>query len=175
VEHYRNGDSIPTGRSDSAWAAATSGAFIEYDGDPANTATYGLLYKWYAVSDLRGLCPSGWHVPRDGEWTAMVEYLGGQAVAGGKLKTTGTLSAGTGLWQDPNMAGTNSSGFSGLPGGSRDYLGNFYGLGTNGYWWTSSELFSNNAWNWALFFYDGYAYRSFNNEQIGFSVRCLQD
>jgi uncharacterized protein (TIGR02145 family) len=175
VEHYGNGDSIPTGMSDSAWIATTSGAFVAYEGDPANVATYGLLYNWFTVIDSRGICPTGWHVPSESEQAVLISVLGGETVAGCKMKTTGTLSEGTGLWQSPNTAATNSSGFSGLPGGLRGFDGFFLALSGNGYWWTSSEHVSTLAWYWFLSYNYRGAYRSSTTKQFGLSVRCLKD
>ena len=175
VERYRDGSNIPTGLSDAAWQAATTEAFAVYDNDTANKATYGLLYNWYAVADARGLCPTGWHVPTDAEWTQLTDHLGGRSVAGGQMKTTGTLGAGTGLWQAPNTAATNSSGFSGLPGGSRIVDGTFGAQGNAGYWWSSSELSAGNAWDRIWNYDNGSALRYYNDERVGYSVRCIRD
>ena len=175
VERYLNGDNIPTGLSDAAWQSTTSGAFAVYNNDAANKATYGLLYNWFAVDDARGLCPTGWHVPTDGEWTQLTYHLGGGSVAGGQMKTTGTLEAGTGLWFAPNTSATNSSGFSGLPGGDRPISGAFFSQGLGGYWWSSSEYSTANAWYRLLYYYYGDAYRPNYYKQSGFSVRCLRD
>ena len=187
VERYRDGSNIPTGLSDAAWQAATTEAFAVYDNDTANKATYGLLYNWYAVADPRGLCPTGWHVPTDAEWTDLITVLdpstcgsctglSHSSTAGGQMKTTGTLEAGTGLWFAPNTDATNSSGFSGLPGGFRVIDGNFYGQGSFGYWWSSSEVSTSYAWSRGLYANHGYAGRNFDFfKQFGFSVRCLRD
>ena len=175
VERYRDGSNIPTGLSDAAWQAATTEAFAVYDNDTANKATYGLLYNWYAVADARGLCPTGWHVPTDAEWTQLTDHLGGTSVAGGQMKTTGTLGAGTGLWQAPNTDATNSSGFSGLPGGLRFIFGSFTFQGDYGYWWSSSEDSANDAWIRRLYYGGGGADRYGANKHYGFSVRCLRD
>ncbi len=86
VDRYRNGDPINTGLTDQQWKVTTQGAFAIYDNIQANDLVYGKLYNWYAVVDPRGLCPSGWHVPSDDEWTILTDYLGGWKVAGGKLK-----------------------------------------------------------------------------------------
>ncbi len=129
VERYRNGDGIPTDLSESAWTATNGGAAAAYLNLPENAAIYGLLYNWFTAVDPRGLCPAGWHVPTDAEWTELTDYLGGENVAGGKMKTTGTLDAGTGLWAAPNFGATYSSGFSGLPGGSRIESGFYLSLG----------------------------------------------
>ena len=175
VERYRDGSNIPTGLSDAAWQAATTEAFAVYDNDTANKATYGLLYNWYAVADPRGLCPTGWHVPTDAEWTQLTDHLGGESVAGGQMKTTGTLGAGTGLWQAPNTAATNSSGFSGLPGGARSIGGFFTNQGSYGDWWSSSEDSASFAWPRRLLYVSGVANRFNNFKRNGFSVRCLRD
>ena len=175
TETYGDGSAIPTGLSNSAWSSTTSGAFAVYGDNPANKATYGLLYNWYAVADARGLCPTGWHVPTDAEWTQLTDHLGDTSVAGGQMKTTGTLGAGTGLWQAPNTAATNSSGFSGLPGGFRLFNGFFFDQGFLGYWWSSSESSTNIAWYRILGYNRGSAYRDYVNKRNGFSVRCLRD
>ena len=134
---YLNGDSIPQ-TSAIGIGAATSGAMAIYNDDLMAQTASGGLYNWYAVEDARGLCPSGWHVPTDAEWTILTDHLGGESVADGQMKTT----YGWGIGSN----GTNSSGFSGLPGGGRwvNAIGNFTGFGyflnagTNGYWWSSS-------------------------------------
>ena len=97
-----------------AWATLTTGAYCYYNNDSATyAATYGKLYNWYAVNDPRGLAPAGWHVPSDAEWTELINCLGGEDVAGGKMKAVSAL------WYSPNTGATNSSGFTGLPGGYR--------------------------------------------------------
>ena len=168
VSKYRNGDPIPTGLSDATWQNTTSGAYAIYNNDAANNILYGKLYNWYAVNDSRGLCPAGWHVPSDAEWTTLETSLGGSSVAGGKMKST------TG-WNAPNTAATNESGFTGLPGGYRTSGGSFSLIGTGGYWWSSAENVSNFAWYRRLFFTNSIVLRSDANKQFGFSVRCVRD
>jgi uncharacterized protein (TIGR02145 family) len=165
-DNYRNGDVIPGNLNDDQWTSTTSGAQAIYDNDNANLATYGRLYNWYAVNDARGLCPTGFHVPTDGEWTELVNYLGGEQVAGTALKAS---AADTPAWD-----GTNSSGFSALPGGFRDYYGYFLNLGNYGGWWSSSPSGSF-AWNRGL--YPGYSDvgRPTHGVREGFSVRCVRD
>jgi uncharacterized protein (TIGR02145 family) len=175
VERYRNGDNIPTGLSDADWGVATSGAFAVYNDDAANKAIYGLLYNWYTAVDPRGLCPTGWHVPANEEWTALTDYLGGAGSAGGQMKTTGNLSDGTGLWTSPNVGATNSSGFSGLPAGGRTKSGSFSSLGNGATWWSSSPLPPFAAWTQTLAFYYGVASLSPTDEEAGYSIRCLRD
>ena len=182
-ENYENGDAIPSNLSDSEWSSTTSGALAVYGEDagcenyspdidacdPAQSLNeYGRLYNWYAVDDARGLCPSGWHVPTDGEWTVMSEHLDGDSIAGAQMKTD------YGWYNGGN--GTNSSGFSGLPGGFRDVDGTFGSAGYYGNWWGSSPNGSN-AW----FLFLSYVIENvISNDTIhlprgGFSVRCVRD
>jgi uncharacterized protein (TIGR02145 family) len=173
VSKYRNGDNIPTGLSNTAWRNTTAGAYAIYNNDPVNDGMYGKLYNHYAVMDTRGLCPTGWHVPTDGEWTTLESFLGGSSVAGGALKSTTTQPT-PGGWNSPNNRATNSSGFSAGPGGHRGFGGDFFDLGNFGYWWSSS-LSGTNAWPRLLNYMDGSIYRNFNYRSAGFSVRCLRD
>jgi len=170
LSRYRNGDKIPQVKDAAAWAALTTGAWCYYNNDPATGAIYGKLYNWYAVHDPRGLAPAGWHVPSDAEWTILTNYLGGEAVAGGKMKETGTTH-----WIAPNTDATNSSGFTGLPGGFRFGNGTFGSIGYSGYWWSSTENNTNDAWFRYLYYGNGYIYRSLNYKRYGFSVRCLRN
>jgi uncharacterized protein (TIGR02145 family) len=165
-ENYENGDAIPAGLSGADWSSTTSGATVVGDESASNLETYGRLYNWYAVADARGLCPSGWHVPTDGEWAVMTDFLGGESVAGGQMKTTYGWNFGGN--------GTNSSGFSGLPGGYRNSNGFFYNAGDVGYWWSSSPSGSN-AWGRYLYYYGENVARYSSSPRSGFSVRCVRD
>jgi uncharacterized protein (TIGR02145 family) len=145
VTHYLNNDPIPNELNGVAWASLTTGAYCWYNNDQTTNAKYGALYNWFTVIDSRGLCPSGWHVPTDAEWTTLTTYLGGELVAGGKMKSVSAL------WDSPNTDATNNSGFSGLPGGVRDDInGAFSFLGGSGYgggyFWSSSQSTSIMAW-----------------------------
>ena len=167
-DNYRNGDPIPGNLTDSQWGSTNSGAQAVFDNSNANLATYGRLYNWYAVDDDRGLCPSGFHVPTDDEWTELVNYLGGEEVAGAKMKSSPS--------DTPAWDGTNSSGFSALPSGYRSSAnGSFFSVGSNGYWWFSSADGSASAWFCILSSDYDYVYRFTNNLRFGFSVRCLQN
>jgi uncharacterized protein (TIGR02145 family) len=146
-----------------------------YGGNPANKAIYGLLYNWHTAVDSRGICPAGWHVPTDGEWTELTDHLGGRGVAGGRMKTTGTLGAGTGLWTPHYTSATNSSGFSGLPGGYRFIYGNYDGLGDLGYWWSATEHSTDDAWYHSLGSAGTLVGRNDYDKKMGFSVRCVRD
>ena len=169
VDHFRNGSLIPQARTNEEWQKAGDNhlpAWCYYNNDPAYGEKYGKLYNWYAVMDSRGLCPTGWHVPSDAEWTILENYLGSEA--GTKLK------ASYGWYEGGN--GTNSSGFSGLPGGYRSsHFGFFNGVGFFGYWWSSTESSTTNAWYRNLDYNDGSASRSSAIKQDVFSVRCLRD
>jgi len=170
VAIYRNGDSIPEAKDNTAWANLTTGAWCYYANNTANGTTYGKLYNWYAVNDPRGLAPNGYHIPTDEEWTTLTTYLGGEQIAGGKMK-----EAGTSHWLSPNTAATNSSCFAGLPGGGRIGNGDFTKIGANGNWWSSSESSAFNAWFRYLSGPNGTLGRDYYYEHGGISVRCLKD
>jgi len=124
------------------------------------------------VRDSRGLCPTGWHVPSDAEWTTLTtSYLGGETVAGGKMKSTGTT-----YWNSPNRDATNAIGFSALPGGYRDVVGSFYNIRNFAFFWSATENDGNGAWNRSLYNNNGKVYRdNYLGKRYGFSVRCLKD
>jgi uncharacterized protein (TIGR02145 family) len=175
VTHYNDGSEIPTGHSDSEWAELETDAYAMYEDDPSNADIYGNLYNWYAVDDDRGVCPDGWHVPSDGEWTVLTDYLGGQSLAGGKMK-----EAGFDHWNSPNTGATNESGFTALPAGLRFPIsGSYDEMGDHGRFWSSSdwEVYypGGNAWLRTL----RYDYTSIGQGllplQFGFSIRCLKD
>jgi uncharacterized protein (TIGR02145 family) len=182
---YANGDVIPAGLTDGEWTSTTSGATAVYGEDSGcdnyspdidacdeaqSLAEYGRLYNWYAVDDARGLCPSGWHVPTDGEWTDLENYMSSQGYSG----TEGTALKSTYGWYNGGN-GTDDFGFSALPGGPRDrYDGLFSDAGDSGYWWSSSPS-GGDAWNRNLSGHDPDILRSNNNPRYGFSVRCLRD
>ena len=170
VAKFRNGDPIPEAKTDEEWKKAYENeqpAWCYYENDRTNGAKYGKLYNWYAVNDPRGLAPKGYHVPSDEEWTVLTDYLGGEEKAGAKMKSK------TGWFKDGN--GTNSSGFSGLPGGYRYYDGAFSFIGYYGYWWSSSEYATFSAWYRYLHYYYGNVNRYDSLKQDAFSVRCLRD
>jgi uncharacterized protein (TIGR02145 family) len=168
VVTYRNGDTIPQVTNPNKWDTLTSGAWCYYNNDAVNGAKYGKLYNWYAVNDLRGLAPKGWHIPSDAEWTSLLITLGEKS--GGKMKEVGTLN-----WKSPNTNATNESGFTGLPGGSRNDFGSFEFLGEYGYWWSVTELDSRTVWNRFLSYDRDVINRGFRSKVYGLSVRCLKD
>ena len=146
-----------------------------------NYATYGVLYNWTAAMDgeassttnpsgIQGVCPAGWHLPSEAEWTELTNYLGGTSVAGGKLKETGTTH-----WNTPNTGATNETGFTALPGGSRGNNGAFGGIGYLGYWWSASESNATNAWTRYVGYNGSPVGRGNGYQEVGFSVRCVRD
>ncbi|HAR20270.1 MAG TPA: hypothetical protein DCR46_06375, partial [Cytophagales bacterium] len=176
---YSDGTAIPLVTDDTAWAANYNNStklpmMCWYNNDQAayTSNKYGPLYNWYAVNPItnggKNVCPTGWHVPTDAEWTTLSDYLGGKSVAGGKMKTTDITQ-----WASPNTGATNSSGFSGNPGGYRYRDGSFKYIGSNGYWWSSSEYGANYAWFYYLYYYNSNLGKVNFAKSYGFSVRCL--
>jgi uncharacterized protein (TIGR02145 family) len=169
---YRNGDSIRT------TSPATLDITIEnapkyqwaYDGNESNAETYGRLYSWYAVTDSRNVCPTGLHVPTEEEWTTLTSYLGGESVAGGKLKESGTT-----LWKSPNTGATNESGFAARSGGYRYGNGMFFDIGRTGNWWSSTEVSGTNAWCYTISNYLRNINKHSGKKTNDLSVRCIWD
>ncbi len=187
VTTYRDGTEIPEVKDPTKWAQLTTGAWCYYNNDPIKGKVYGKLYNWYAVNDPRGLAPEGFHIPSSDEWDALTDYLSIQSVGfsiGDKLYEGGgpglkMKEVGTSHWSVGNEDATNSSGFTGLPGGYRFDNGTFKGIRINGHWWTSNEedlsFYTNAAFDRSLSYnswgVDGYHYQ----KTYGFSVRCLKD
>jgi len=177
---YNDGASISNVTLDSDWTTLTSGSYCWYENDTTNKNTYGALYNWYSV-DTKKLCPIGWHVPSNSDWTILTDYLGGEniygiSVAGGKLKESGTAH-----WRSPNTGATNETGFTGLPGGYRYGIVDFswLGIGEQGYWWSSSlDMIDkpNDAADYrAMSYYDDIVINGIEIKMVGFSVRCLKN
>jgi uncharacterized protein (TIGR02145 family) len=174
VGKYRNGDNIPTGLTNTAWQNTTSGAFAIYRNSPVNDGLFGKLYNQYAVTDSRGLCPTGWHVPSDAEWNTLENQLGGSSVAGGPLKST-AMQPTPGGWAPPNTGATNNSGFTALPGGLRLNNGDFDLMSKVGYWWSSSVSSGSSAPYRYLNDFSSSFGRFDDYRSYGFSIRCLMD
>jgi uncharacterized protein (TIGR02145 family) len=171
--HYRNGDPVPQIINSTDWTSARSGAYCDYNNDVSFAKTYGHYYNWHAVNDSRNLAPLGWHVPSEAEWNALINFLGGSNVAGGKLKESGLNH-----WITPNAGGSNSSGFTGLPGGNRSNLsGNFGTMGVVGRWWSSTEAPFGISTSWHFDLFNATADVNLDNsfKENGFSVRCIKD
>lgn len=171
-ENLRYAGNIPEVTSSQAWMTIWENktkqpAWAYYNNDPNNNAVYGKLYNWYAVN-TGTLCPPGWHIPTDAEWTVLTNFLGGIDVAGGKMKSV--IGWGTG-----NIGATNESGFTGLPGGGRGFNGEFYALGSVGLWWSSSPVGTDSAWRRYLYRESEGVDRSHYIQELGLSCRCLRD
>lgn len=176
VDTFRNGDPIKHAQSPEAWAEALSReepAWCFYDNDPDNDWYYGRIYNYYAVMDKRCLCPNGWYIPSDGEWTELEKFLGGPRVAGGSLKST-LMKPADGGWESPNEKAVDDVGFGARPGGLRAKDGTFYNAGLTGMWWTSTVYLSKMSWYREVNFFSGRLYRTFNYREDAFSVRCLK-
>jgi uncharacterized protein (TIGR02145 family) len=161
VTHYRNGDPIPN------ISYSATGAYCDYHSCPDTSKTYGRLYNWYAVNDNRNIAPEGWHVASDAEWTILINYLGGENVAGSKLKESGIAH-----WVKPNSDATNESRFTALPGGSTNTM-----LGHNGHWWTATtdSNYTENAWYLTMSHLYSNVNRNSYQKNAEYSVRCIKD
>jgi len=168
VSHFRNGDIIPEVKSAEEWikyGKEGKPAWCYMENDPENGIKYGKLYNWYATVDPRVLAPEGWHIASDEEWTEMTDYLGGGILAALKMRTTG-------LEKNDQASG---GGFSGHPAGCRNSYGNFYGMDSFGYWWSTTGINSTDAWMRIL----NYVKCDLNNRNFnkiyGSSVRCIRN
>ncbi|MCK5102664.1 MAG: fibrobacter succinogenes major paralogous domain-containing protein [Cyclobacteriaceae bacterium] len=168
VTHYQNGDTIPSGYDRTDWENLMIGAYSLYND---SIRSFGLLYNWYTVNDTRNIAPVGWHVPTKDEWDTLIVNLGGDAIAGGKLKEVGTVN-----WNEPNTGATNESGFTSLPSGYRYYDdGGYYSLGTMSYYWTSSEAATNHAFGKGMRYNTEGVDRIYGNKNDGYSIRCIKN
>ena len=169
---YSNGDSIHT--TTPATLDITNEPSPEYqwayDGNESNVEIYGRLYTWYAATDDRNICPTGWHVPTDADWLKLTTYLVSEYVAGGKLKETGISH-----WKSPNTGATNESGFTALPGGYRYGNGTFYDIGGTGNWWSSTEVSTNNAWCYTMYNNLRNVNKHYGKKTNDLSIRCVRD
>ena len=184
---YNDGTSITNVTDNATWKSTTSGAYCCYSNNTSNCTTYGYgaLYNWYAVNTGK-LCPSGWHVPSDAEWTTLTNYLSANSTywCGSDSRYIAKSLASTTSWNSStsicavgnDLSANNSTGFSALPGGRRDYSsGSFNDLGDYGFWWSSTEYDDSYAWSYRLCYTTAIGYRSTYKKSYGFSVRCLRD
>jgi uncharacterized protein (TIGR02145 family) len=169
VTHFRNGDPVLLVANDSTWLNLTTAAYCWFDNDTNHKATYGALYNWFTTIDDRNIAPPGCHVPTKADWEELIEYLGGVERAGGKMKETGTIH-----WFTPNIGATNSSGFTGLPGGNR-VLAGFRNMELVGSWWSCTYDSVGIAYARGLYYNDSIAYYADGPCAYGFSIRCLKD
>jgi uncharacterized protein (TIGR02145 family) len=166
---YRNNENIPIETENDLWYNLTTPGYCWFNNYSPIKDQFGALYNWYTVN-TGILCPSGWHVPTEADWNTLITFLGGESVAGNKLKEAGTTN-----WYSPNTDATNESAFTALPGGQRDYYGSFYDLGTYGYWWSSIESSGTDSWTRYMTNNSGNVYYMSSNKKKGFSVRCIKD
>lgn len=165
---YRNGDEIPVIEEDSLWLSTSAGAFSFYTNDPDQDTLEGMLYNHFAISDNRGLCPTGWHVPTDAEWTTLQEYISRGDKEGGALKDT--LG-----WDFPNAGAANLVGYRARAAGFRAATGGFGGQGIHGFWWSATQADPGKAWSRQLNYASTSMFRNSNFLLFGMSVRCLKD
>ncbi len=172
VTRYRNGDPIQYAPERVDWTGLKEGAYCMYKCDQSRVELFGHLYNWYAVSDPRNIAPAGWHVPTEGDWNELIEFLGGPAVAGGKLKASGNE-----LWTAPNLGATDEHGFCAMGCGFRHHTGGFFDHTRACYMWSADERNSYSAWFRYLCCDSAsvkkYVYSS--SKGNGYSVRCVKD
>jgi uncharacterized protein (TIGR02145 family) len=166
------------------WSTRNSGAYTIYEHNNANVTTYGLLYNWFAATDAKKLCPDGWHVPSDAEWTIMIQTLDPKQLVtsvnvstftGVQSSTAGTVMKSTTVEWNPGSPRTNTSGFSALPGGYREFYGSFDAIRNFAWFWSATEYDGSYAWYRALSNVNGFVDRGNYWKTLGASVRCLRD
>lgn len=168
TSRYRDGTLIPQVIDSLTWINVNYGAWCWYSNNNSYDLPYGKLYNWYAVNDNRGLCPTGWHIPTDTEWSSIIGFLGGTSIAGGTMK-----EAGTAHWLSPNTGGTNTSGFTGLPGGK--IVNTFFEeLTVEGYWWSSTESGANAYYRY-MYYESSNIFQGLAGKTNGYSVRCIKE
>ena len=172
---YRDGTTIPNVSINSLWSNLTTGAYCDYNNTQSNSNIYGKLYNWHAVADNHNIAPIGWHVPTDSEWTTLINYLGGESIAGGKLKEIETTH-----WAAPNLGATNETSFTGLPGGYRsDINSSFNLLNSYGGWWSNTQSNTNSSTNYAWYrsmnYNESNVGRGSGEKKRGYSIRCIRD
>jgi uncharacterized protein (TIGR02145 family) len=171
VTKYNDGTPIPLVTDPETWASLLTPGYSWYNNDEAIFKDlYGALYNWYAVNTGK-LCPTGWHIPTDGDWAKLTTYLGGERFAGGKLKEVGNVH-----WPYDNIHSTNETGFTAIPGGNRAPDGSFSGYGNYCVFWSTTEYDQGHAWSWAILAAATNIWRDNTARKwCGFSVRCVKD
>jgi uncharacterized protein (TIGR02145 family) len=191
---YNDGTDIPNLSDNTAWAGSTTGAYCDYNNTSSNSTIYGRLYNWYTVDNNvatkvqsnggKNVCPTGWHVPDDTEWTTLTDYLtnngygyegSGSDIGKSIASTSGWSASGTPGWIGNDQASNNISGFSALPGGYRELIGTFNVVGSDGCWWSSTEYTTPVAWRRVVTYANTDVYRDQSFKQLGSSVRCMRD
>jgi uncharacterized protein (TIGR02145 family) len=170
VTKYNNGASISNVALNTSWSNLASPAYCVYNNDDNNYDSYGYLYNWFTVTS-NNLCPTGFHVPTQNDWVILQTELGGETIAGGKMKEVGLTH-----WLTPNFGATNSSNFTGLPGGFRYENGNYANIGLFAYWWSSTSFNQTDAWHCGLqTFSESMGVNNGSSKNVGMSVRCIKD
>lgn len=172
---FCNGDAVAYVEDEDKWRYTKEAAWCYQDNDPKLGEEYGKIYNWHTVSDERNICPCGWKVPNESDWDALAQALGGNAVAGSKMKTVGSMEEKTGVWHDMNESATNESGFNGVPGGGRDGVGGFLKPGFAGGWWSSTPASDDAAYGRGLAGGAGNLLRDSEHKNSGFSIRCVKE
>ncbi len=175
VSKYNDGTAIPNLSDEIEWQNNTTGAWCYYNNDNSNNATYGKLYNWYTIdvtqNDMKFVCPAGWHVPSSEEWTILIDYLGGDTLAGGKMKEVGFQN-----WSQPNSYASNTSLFTALPSGYRNEEGKFKKtLGKGVFWWAFSEKDTYKANLRFVSCTDNEVFNRCFKKESGLSIRCLKN
>jgi uncharacterized protein (TIGR02145 family) len=171
ARRFRNGDIIPNTIGNDQWANTISAAYCNFNNDESLGDIFGRLYNSYAIVDSRNIAPQGWHIPEEKEWQTLFSYLGGDTVAGGKMKERGTQS-----WSEPNTGATNESNFTALPGGYRSfYDGSFYGFRYVGFWWSTTKWINTEYFVYSLEHESKKIYELAWEINDGLSIRCLKD
>jgi uncharacterized protein (TIGR02145 family) len=168
---FNNQDPIPLVTDNTLWSTQTEAAYCSYQNDNLLANVYGNLYNWHVLNDIRNVCPTGYHVPSILEWEALIDFLGGNAVAGGKLK-----EAGLAHWIDPNTGATKSSGFTLLPSGWRAHNnGSYENLTYMAYQWSSTSIDALNASIMLVGFDSESCLTSESHKLTGLPIRCLKE
>jgi uncharacterized protein (TIGR02145 family) len=176
VSKYNNNDPIPNVQVlNPDWAGLATGAWVNYNNNAGNDPLYGKLYNWYAVSDARGICPTGWHVPTFAEWTELLDHAGGETIAGGPLKSVLTEPDPHPRWDSPNTGATDEYYFRAVPNGYRSDFSDFLALGGYAFFWTATEWDANNARYHYFRFNDVFTDRQNGLKKYGMAVRCVKD
>jgi uncharacterized protein (TIGR02145 family) len=167
---FKDNTSIPLVTDGTEWHDLNTPGYCWYENDASTyKKTYGALYNWFTINTGK-LCPTGWHVPTNTEWTTLTTYLGGENVAGGKLKEAGTMH-----WDLPNTGATNESSFTALPGGHRDDWGTFYNIRENSLFGSSTEYNTDIAYDRSLDRNNSEIVTGMDFKEMGFSIRCVKD
>jgi uncharacterized protein (TIGR02145 family) len=170
VTHFRNGDPILNASINESIHKLKAGSFSNYNHDKKIVPIFGRLYNWYAVDDIKGLAPEGWHIPTEAEWKILIDYLGGYRAAGGKMKEAGATH-----WKNPNKRATDESGFSAVPAGYRYYWRTFSVMGNLASFWTATEFNYPYAVGYILKYNSSHVISYTFSRSYGLSVRCIRD